>query len=186
MLPAGRNLSSHPSGIYLHVSDRLVPGRNDEVRRGWLQGSHSWVISFCSWGRWKPLGGNNPNTKMWDNMRVVDLIFIVIARIPGCYQPVQTQNCAHFPTSALGASLPSHTSPHHLSSLPCTSHDHSVIKLVNLHFPHFYFLCATPFSPPGAPFCIRFSRVLSSLAPHQLSFRLGLFTSMLMASGPLG
>lgn len=47
-------------------------------------------------------------------------------------QPVQTQTCAHFPPKALRASFLSDTSSHHLSSFPCTSHDHIVIKVVNL------------------------------------------------------
>lgn len=64
MLHTGRSLCSPPSETCLIMLDRLVPGINDKVGKGWFQGSDSWVISFCSWGKMKASWKENPNKKM--------------------------------------------------------------------------------------------------------------------------
>lgn len=65
----------------------------------------------------------------------------------------------------MGASLLSDTSPHNRSSLPCTSHDHNVIELVNLPSP---FLILSPLSHLlGSHLALDIQRV--SLLWHYLS-----------------
>lgn len=100
-------------------------------------------------------------------MCVIDLIFIVISRtLREVTNLFKHKTCAHFPTSAMGASLPSDTSLHHLSSLPYTSHDdHNVIELVNLPFPLFESLLPPLSRFLGPRFALGFQWV-SLLWPH--------------------